>query len=44
MKPFDVLKIHQAIRNALAHSTSEEELENIRLKKITSKLEAGLNP
>jgi hypothetical protein len=38
-----VIKFHQGMGNALAHSITEQELENDRLKKIISELEDALS-
>jgi hypothetical protein len=42
--PSGILKLHLTIGDALAHSITEQELENIRLKKRISELEDALSP
>jgi hypothetical protein len=43
-KPSGILWLHQATGDALAHSVSEQELENTCLRKRVKELEAALNP
>jgi hypothetical protein len=44
VNPQGLLKLHITTGDALAHSISEQELENIRLKRRISELEDTLSP
>jgi hypothetical protein len=44
VRPSGLLKLHITTGDALAHSISEQELENIRLKRRISELEDTLSP
>jgi hypothetical protein len=41
---YGILKLHLTIGDTLAHSISEQELENIKLKRRISELEDALSP
>jgi hypothetical protein len=44
VRPSRLLKLHFTIGDALAHSISEQELDNVKLKRRISELGDALNP
>jgi hypothetical protein len=42
--PSGLMKLHLSMGDALSHSISEQELQNIKLKKRISELEEALSP